>query len=212
MQRAVAEDVLARVFGALESLLVGTLALGALLAPVLIDAVGIRAALVATGSLLPVFAAVAWRRLRTIDRLAEAPEREVGLLRAVPIFAPLPAVALERLALALAPVRLPAGAEVVRQGEPGDRFYVVADGEVEVVVDGTTGATVGPGGFFGEVALLRDVPRTASVRAVRDSELLALDRDVFIAAVTGHAASVDAANAAIGAYRLPALRSGTIAI
>jgi MFS family permease len=211
-QRAVAEEVLARVFGALESLLVGTLALGALSAPVLIDAFGIRTSLVATGVLLPVFAAVAWRRLRSIDRLAAAPEREVALLRGIPIFAPLPAVTLEQLALTLEPVRLPAGADVFRQGERGDRFYVVADGEVEISVDGAVTSTVGPGGSFGEVALLRDLPRTAAVRTTRDSELLALDRDVFIAAVTGHAASVEAANAAMGSYRLPALRTGTIAI
>jgi hypothetical protein len=211
-QRAVTEDVLARVFGALEGLLVGTLALGALLAPLLIEALGIRTALVVTGALLPVFAAVALRRLRSIDRFASAPEREVALLRGVPIFAPLPAVTLEQLALTLEPVRLEAGETVFRQGEPGDRFYIVADGEVEISVDGTPTSTVGPGGSFGEVALLRDVPRTATARATRDANLFSLDRDMFIAAVTGHAASVEAANAAIGSYRLPALRSGTIAI
>lgn len=212
LQRAVAEDVLARVFGALESLLVGTLALGALLAPFLIDAFGIRTALVATGALLPVSAAVAWRRLRGIDRATAAPGREIALLRGIPIFAPLPAVTVEQLAATLETLRLPAGADVFRQGESGDRFYVVAEGEVEVAVDGEPTSTLGPGGSFGEVALLREVPRTATVRTTRESELLALARDQFVAAVTGHAASVEAANAAIGAYRLPALRTGSIAI
>jgi MFS family permease len=212
MQRAVPEEVLARVFGALESVLVGTLAIGALLAPVLIDLLGIRTALVVTGALLPLFAALAWRRLAGIDRTARGPEREVELLRGIPMFAPLPAVTLEQLAHTLESQRLPAGAAVFRQGEAGDRFYIVADGEVEVSVDGRATSRIRPGGSFGEVALLRDVPRTATVRTAGPTELLALGRDAFIAAVTGHASSLEAANAAIGAYRLPARRAGSLAI
>jgi MFS family permease len=212
MQRAVPEDVLARVFGALESLLVGSLAVGALIAPLLIETFGIRTALVATGALLPVFAALAWGRLGKIDRRAAAPEREVALLRGIPMFAPLPAVTLEQLARTLEPVRLPAGAKVFAQGDAGDRFYIVAEGAIEVAIDGEVTSTVGAGGSFGEVALLRDVPRTATVQTTKAAELLALQRDRFLAAVTGHVASLDAANAAIGAYRLPAGRSGSIAI
>lgn len=211
-QRAVPEDVLARVFGALESLLVGALALGALVAPLLIDQLGIRTALVVTGALLPLFAAAAWGRLRRIDRAASAPEREIELLRGIPILAALPAVTLEQLAVALEPLRLPAGAQVFAQDEPGDRFYLVAEGAVDVSVDGEPTRRLGPGSSFGEVALLRDVPRTATVRTSEATELLALSRDRFVAAVTGHAASLDAANAAIGSYRLPALRTGSIAI
>jgi MFS family permease len=211
-QRAVPEHVLARVFGALESVLVGALALGALVAPVLIAELGIRTALVVTGALLPLFAGLAWGRLRRIDRTAEPPELEVALLRGVPILAPLPAATLEQLARALEPMRLPAGASVFEQGQPGDRFYVVERGAVDVAVDGSPTAMLGPGESFGEVALLRDVPRTATVRTREDTELLTLARDRFLAAVTGHAASLDAANAAMGAYRLPALRTGSIAI
>jgi CRP-like cAMP-binding protein len=121
-------------------------------------------------------------------------------------------VTLEQLAQALEPVEIEAGTEVFRQGDPGDRFYVVAEGEVEVAVDGRPTSTIGAGGSFGEVALLRDVPRTATVRAARATELLALGRDAFIAAVTGHPGSLEAADATIGAYRLPALRTGSIAI
>jgi MFS family permease len=212
LQRAVPENVLARMFGALESVLVGTLALGALLAPLIIDIVGIRSALVATGALLPLSAVVAWRRLRRIDRVAAGPERELGLLRGIPMFAPLSAVTLEQLALALERLPVPRGERVFAQGDPGDRFYVVASGGVEVSVDGQVTSTLGAGASFGEVALLRDVPRTATVRATQETELLALSRDRFVAAVTGHAASLEAANAAIGSYRLPSLRTGSIAI
>jgi hypothetical protein len=212
MQRGVREDVLARVFGALESLLVGTLALGALIAPVLIELLGIRPALVAAGALLPVFAMLSWRRLQRIDRTAAAPEQELELLRGIPMFAPLPAATLEQLAHSLEAVELLAGADVFRQGDPGDRFYVVAEGEVEVTVDGKPATTVGPGGSFGEVALLRDVPRTATARTVRETELLALGRDAFIAAVTGHPGSLEAADATIGAYRLPTRSAGSLAI
>jgi MFS family permease len=211
-QRAVPEDILARVFGALESVLVGALALGALVAPVLIEQLGIRTALIVTGALLPLFAGLAWGRLRRIDRSAAAPDRELALLRGIPMLAPLPAVTLEQLALALEPVRVPARAEVFAQGDSGDRFYVVADGAVEVAVDGKQTRTVEPGGWFGEVALLRDVPRTATVRTTEDTELFALERDRFVAAVTGHAGSAEAANSAMGAYRLPALRTGSLAI
>jgi MFS family permease len=207
MQRAVDDRVLARVFGALESLLVGTLAVGAALAPVLIHAIGVRAALIAVGSVLPVLALVAWRRLRRIDVAAVVPTERIALLRSLPIFAPLAEPTLERLAANLEEARLPAGAAVFRQGEPGDRFYVVRAGALEVSVDGTPVSEVAAGGCFGEVALLRDVPRTATVTAKADAELLALARDVFIGAVTGHAPSVEAANAVIGAYRIGSLRA-----
>jgi MFS family permease len=207
MQRAVDDEVLARVFGALESLLVGTLALGAILAPVLIHAIGVRASLIAVGSVLPVLALLAWRRLARIDRLAVAPEDRMELLRAIPIFAALPAVTLERLASSLEEARLPAGSIVFRQGERGDRFYVVRSGEAVVAVDGRAASKVGPGGYFGEIALIHDVPRTATVTAESDVELLSLERDVFIGAVTGHAPSLEAANAVIGAYRLGSLRA-----
>jgi MFS family permease len=181
MQRAVDDRVLARVFGALESLLVGTLAVGAALAPVLIHAIGVRAAVV--------------------------PTERIALLRSLPIFAPLAEPTLERLAANLEEARLPAGAAVFRQGESGDRFYVVRAGALEVAVDGTPVSEVAAGGCFGEVALLRDVPRTATVTAKVDVELLALARDVFIGAVTGHAPSMEAANAVIGAYRIGSLRA-----
>jgi CRP-like cAMP-binding protein len=125
------------------------------------------------------------------------------LLRAIPMFSLLPPTVLERLASAAAEVRVPAMSEVFRQGEPGDRFYVIADGTATVEIDGAEASTLSPGDFFGEIALLREVPRTATVRAVQDLRLFALERDDFIAAVTGHAPSREAADTVV-AERLPA--------
>jgi MFS family permease len=207
LQRSVPDAVLARVFGALESLLVTMIGLGGLIAPLVIYLLGIRGALVASGVLLPVFAAIFWRRLIAIDRGHVRPERELDLLRGVSIFAPLPESTLEQVASQLERIRLPAGRDIFRQGDPGDRFYVVAEGVVEVMIDGTPAGTLGPRGHFGEIALLRDVPRTAGVTTRSDVELYALARDDFLAAVTGYAPSLDAADAVIAA-RLGALRPG----
>ncbi len=207
LQRSVPNAVLARVFGALESLLVTTIGLGGLIAPLVIHLVGVRGGLVASGVLLPAFAAIFWRRLLAIDRGHARPERELDLLRGVAIFAPLPESTLEQVASQLERIRLPAGRDVFRQGDPGDRFYVVAEGDIEVLVDGRSTGTLGPREYFGEIALLRDIPRTASITTRSDVELYALARDDFIAAVTGHAPSLDAADAVI-ATRLGSLRPG----
>ena len=107
---------------------------------------------------------------------------------------------LEQLASHLARVRVPAGGAIFRQGDSGDRFYVIEDGEVIVAPVGRPAVALGPGDSFGEVALLRDVPRTATVIARTDAGLLALERDVFIAAVTGHAPSAAAADAVVAAH------------
>jgi predicted MFS family arabinose efflux permease len=198
MQRAVRDEVLGRVFGALESLLVANLAFGALLAPLLIDAFGIRAALIVSGALLPVLAGLLWRRLAAIDSRAVVPLERIELLRASPIFAPLPPAAVEHLAAKLQPRFVAAGEVVFRQGDPGDLFYLVENGRCEIAIDGEKVADAWPGESFGEIALLRDVPRTATVTCVEDTTLLALERDEFIAAVTGHAPSREAADSVIG--------------
>jgi hypothetical protein len=199
MQRAVRDEVLGRVFGALESMLVLNLALGALVAPFLIDALGIRAAIIVTGALLPVATILLWRRLGTIDAGEELPAVRIERLLANPIFAPLPPATIEHLATRLLPRTVAAGDVVFRQGEGGDRFYIVDDGRCEIAIDGEKVADAWPGESFGEIALLRDVPRTATVTALEDTKLLALDRDEFIAAVTGHAPSREVADAMIGA-------------
>ncbi len=210
LQRAVPDEVLARVFGAVQGLWVGTLGLGAIVAPLLIAAVDIRGALLITGALLPILAIVLRGRLTQLDDVP-VPERELALLRGIDLFAPLPAPTLESLARALSTVRVKAGEVLFRQGDIGDRYYIVADGEVEIVADDRVVAVTGPGGYFGEIALLRDIPRTATVRAKTDAELLALDRDDFIAAVTGHAASAEAADSVIAA-RLGSLRPGLASV
>jgi hypothetical protein len=199
MQRAVRDEVLGRVFGALESILVLGLAAGALVTPLLINAFGIRSALIICGAVLPVITILLWQRLRAIDDRARVPEERIELLRSNPIFAPLTPPTIEHLAAKLIPVTVSAGETIFRQGDPGDRFYLVEDGRVEIWIDGEQVADAWPGEAFGEIALLRDVPRTATVKAVEDTKLLALERDEFIAAVTGHAPSREAADAVIGA-------------
>jgi MFS family permease len=211
LQRAVPDEVLGRVFGAVQSLWVGTIGLGSILAPVAIDLFGIEGALIVTGSLLPVLAALLWRKLSVLDHEAAKPERELELLGAIEIFRPLAPPVLEGLAGAMLPLRVEAGREIVREGEAGDRFYVIASGVVEVVQDGDVINEEGAGEFFGEISLLRDVPRTATVRAKTDVELRALERDDFIAAVTGHAASADAADSVV-ATRLSSLRPGLASV
>jgi hypothetical protein len=196
LQRGTPSDVLARVFGVLHSLFYATVALGAVLAPLLIDAVGVRWALVIVGALLPVICGLATASLAALDS-APARPRELELLQGIPIFAPLSPPVLEQLSSRLTTVLAKPGEEIIRKGDHGDRFYVVAGGEVEIVADGVAGRE-GAGSYFGEIALLRDVPRTATVRALTDVELLALDRDDFLPAVTGHAGSARAADAVVG--------------
>jgi MFS family permease len=205
LQRTAPPAVIGRVFGVLEMLLVGTIGLGAALAPLLIDWIGIRWALVVTGAFLPVLAALTWRKLLQIDAESEPPTEALQLLRPIPIFAPLPPPTLERLASQAASIDVSAGTEVIRQGDPGDRFYVIESGRFDVTVDGARTGELGPGEFFGEIALLRDVPRTASVKAVVDGKLQALERHAFLEAVTGHPPSARAADAVVGA-RLDAAR------
>ena len=193
MQRAVPDAVLGRALGALDGLMLATLGLGALLAPVLVDAVGVKTALVTTGALLPVLVLLTRPRLHVIDDAAAVPSA-TGLLRGVPLLAALPESVLERLALESAPAAYPAGATILREGEPGDRFYVVSSGTV-----GILGKVLGPGEAFGEIALLRDVPRTATATAITPVSLVTLEREPFVAAVTGHAPSAAQAETLIAA-------------
>jgi hypothetical protein len=182
----------------LESLLLLTVGLGALVAPFLLDWLGTRGALIVAGALLPLLIVPAWPHLKAIDRDGRVPEEQLALLRGNAIFAPLPASTLEQLADRLQEVRVPAGDVIVRQGESGDRFYLIEAGTVEVAVDGRPGHELGPGEGFGEIALLRNVPRTATVTARTDAVLYALERDAFVPAVTGSGPSLSAAEGVIG--------------
>jgi MFS family permease len=210
LQRAVPDEVMTRVFGVVQSVFVGTLGLGAIIAPLLIELFDVRGALVASGGLLPVLALLFWRRLQALDGDTLAPA-ELALLRRLALFRPLPPATLDQLASALIAVTATDGDEIIRQGDSGDRFYVIAKGEVDVSSDGQHMGTLGEGDYFGEIALLRDVPRTATVAAKGDVELFALERDEFLGAVTGHVESVEAADAVI-ANRLAGLRSGVASV
>jgi MFS family permease len=209
LQRAAPDEVLARVFGVLESLLLLTAGLGALAAPLLLNWLGTRGALIVAGTLLPLIVVPAWPRLNAIDRAANVPVERLEVLRANPIFAPLPPGTLEQLADALEEVDAAAGEEIVRQGDPGDRFYLIKSGALDVHVDGKLVQTLEPGDSFGEIALLRDVPRTATVQARTEAVLYALDRRQFLAAVTGFGPSLSAAEGVIG-MRLGTSRAGIV--
>jgi hypothetical protein len=186
LQRVARPDLLARVLGLLEGLEMAGLAVGSLLATALFALGGAAAAFAGVGALLPLVALSAGRRLLDIDRHATAPVVEVALLRSVPMLSLLPPPTLESLARALIPEDAPAGVEVVTQGDKGDRFYVIADGEADVIADETTVATLHRGDGFGEIALMYDVPRTATVRTRTHVQLYALERDNFLVALTGH--------------------------
>jgi CRP-like cAMP-binding protein len=170
------------------------LAVGSLLAPLLVWLGGASLAFVCVGAILPLVAVAAGRRLLDIDRRATVPVVEIALLRSMPLFASLPPPTLESLARALEPVSMPAGVHVIREGDEGDRFYVIADGEVEIVRDGQVVATRHRGEGFGEIALIYDVPRTATVTARRDTQLYSLEREAFLLAVTGSATAQRAAH------------------
>ena len=197
LQRAIPEHVLGRVFGIFESILYATVVVGALAAPLLVHAFGLNAALVATGLLMPVLIAVCWPALRHLETVAAPARERIDLLRRVPFLVLLPEPAIEGLADALVPVHAEAGEPIIHQGDSGDRFYIVEQGEVAVSIDGRTIQTGGQGYYFGEIALLRNEPRTATVTALAETELLALERDEFLAAVTGHAASAQEAHAVV---------------
>ena len=207
LQRAVPDEVLGRVFGAVESLIIGAMGIGAILAPPLVLWIGVRGALIVTGSLLPALGLLFWHRLGAIDAAFALPARQLALLREIPIFSPLPPAQMERLARELVPVHAAAGDPVVREGEAGDRFYVVDSGELEVTVEGKPVRSLGAGDRFGENAILLHVQGTATVTAVSEVDLYVLERDEFIAAVTGHAPSVEAADAVIS-QRLATARTG----
>jgi MFS family permease len=213
LQRAVPEAVLARVLGILQLIWNGSIGIGAIVAPLLISGIGIRGALVVVGCIVPALTILLWPQLRRIDAEAVAPAADrLELLRRMPIFAPLPGPALEALAARLIPVEMPAGDVVIREGDEGDRFYAISEGQVDVSASGAHVSTLGPGDPLGEIALLRDVPRTATCTARTEVKLFALTREDFLSAVSSHAASREAAEATV-ANRLTGLASiGRVAV
>ncbi len=191
------------VLGVVDSVANAGPALGGVLAPVLIAALGIQGALVATGAILPVAALLAWARLRGVGEGSQESVRREELLRGQPLFAPLSLATVEHLSSRLAPVHADVGEWLMREGDPGDAYMLIETGEAEVSRFGQVIGRLGPGDGLGEIALLHDVPRTASVIALTPIDGFSLASDSFLEAVTGHAASYDTARA-IASDRLSA--------
>ena len=197
--RLVPEELHARVYGAFESLVALTVALGSLITPLVIHLLGIRGALAVLGLVAPTLVVLAWRRLRAIDASIAHRDEEIDVLNKVGIFRPLPMPAIDSLALHVDHAHVAAGREVFHQGDRGDRFYVIDDGEAEVIGDGRLIRTMGPGDGFGEIALLHDTLRTTTVRARTSLRLYALDRHHFVSAVSGYQSSAREADTLVHA-------------
>jgi MFS family permease len=194
LQRSVRDEVLSRVFGLQEGLAMFGLAAGSVVVPVLVGIAGIVGAVLLVAAVLPAAVVLTWGRLASLDRRTVVPVREIALLRRSALFRPLPAPQLEAVARRTSWVTVPAGTVVIREGEVGDRFYVLAAGAVRIERDSRYLRDIeSPGQGFGEIALLRGVPRTATVTATRETVLLTIDRAPFLGAVTGHPGAVAAA-------------------
>jgi len=193
LQRVAPAAVLSGVFGLLEGLTMAALAIGAALAPLLVQNFGVPTALITVGALLPILLVAALRTLLRLEALTPVSTRQLALLRGVPIFSPLPAPTLERVAAELEPVVARTGDVLIREGEVGDRFYLIDEGSIDVTIAMRPVRRLGPGEYFGEIALVRDVPRTATVTAGSDVRLYSLRRAEFLAAARSRPASARAA-------------------
>ena len=193
LQRSAENEVMGRVFAVLECVMLAGLAIGSVAAPGIVNLLGLRGALIASGVFVPVLVAWLWPSVRRIDAESLIAEEPLELLRRIEIFAQLPEPVLERLAAGTTSISVGADQIVVSRGEVGNHFYAIAAGKVAVDLDDGTTRELGPGDSFGEIALLRDVPRTATVRAIEPLQLYAVQRDDFLAAVTGHAPTLASA-------------------
>ena len=191
-QRLAPEHAISRVYAAVESLIIGAIAVGSLITPLLLHLFGVRASLVGVGVVVTAFAVSTVPRLRRLDQRLTEPEG-LAVLRTIAMFQPVQPSVLEEMAHRLKSFSLPAGATIVREGDIADRFYVIAEGEVEVTHGDVVIRRETEGDFFGEIGLLRNVPRTATVTAVTDVRLWALEQADFLGAVTGTGAAKVAA-------------------
>jgi MFS transporter/cyclic nucleotide-binding protein len=204
LQRCVRDEDRVTVFAASESLWASGVLVGSLLAPVLVALFGPRGAFLAAGAILPALALLTWRPIVGGSSVRDAAQTHLDLLRRNPLFAPLPLTALDRLAESLSPVSFVPGDLVMREGDPGDHYLLIADGEVEVSADGRHRRTCSAGDGVGEIALLRRVPRTATVVAKTAVSGFAIDASTFLSAVSGPACA--AAAEAVAASRLGELQ------
>ncbi len=200
LQRLMPVDALAGGFAVLEASIFGGLALGALVAGPLVATLGLGTSMVVLGLVMPIAAAVALPSVARAERRIRIPLADIALLRRLRLFAPVPAIALESAARRLVPITAGRGETVIREGDIGDRFYVVVDGQVAVLRGGRQLRTLGPGEDFGEIALLRRVPRTASVVALAPTELRALEREAFLLAITGTPQALEEADRVADAH------------
>lgn len=192
LQRLVPNESMGRVFGAMESALIGAMAVGSLAMPLLLHLVGLRWALTIIGGVIAMVSVVAQPKLRRLDRTALAPEGLDDLAR-IPLLSVLPSSVLERLAKGSTMMEVATGDPVFSEGEPGERYYMIVSGEAAVSIRGSRIRTLGAGDAFGEIALLRRIPRTASVTALSPLVLRAIESEPFVSAVTGHGGAADQA-------------------
>jgi len=192
LQRSLPRDVLARVFGMLDSLAVGGVMLGSFVAPLLVETIGLRVTLVTVGAVLPVLVVALTPALKRIEMEAAARAEQlaptVDVLASLAIFSGAPRQALEALADRASREPVPAGTVVIREGEAPDDFFVVLDGVLDVSSIGESGeqrelGALATGDHFGEIGLLEELPRTATVVATTDSSLLRIPGEDFVAAV-----------------------------
>jgi hypothetical protein len=189
LQRVTSTELLARVFAFKEGLAMAAWGVGSATVPLFVRLAGTRGALLFAGAIVPLVVLLRLRRLVAVDAAATIPPVVVALLRSLPLFRLLPPPALDGVAVTATPLAVPAGRTIFREGDPGDRYYAIADGTVEVTLAGKRIAQLARGEGFGEIALLRDGPRTATVTARTDAGLLAVEREPFLVAVTGHGAT-----------------------
>jgi Major Facilitator Superfamily/Cyclic nucleotide-binding domain len=185
-QRLVASDVLARVYGVQETMGVIATAVGSVGAAALVEVFGVRWALLAAGAVLPGLVMALRRQIAALEGGTRVPEQVFELLRGLDLFAPLPMATVETLAVRSRHESAEPGAEIIRLGDRGDTFFVIAAGDVAIVKHGVVQRIERTGEYFGEIALLHDTPRTATVLANTAVELLAIDRADFLTAVGSH--------------------------
>ena len=194
IQRDLPNEVLSRVFGLFEAGVPGTLLIASFVTASLLHAFGLTTTLLAIGfgfsgaavlGLMPL-----WRADRRAMAAVRALEPRIQLLESLDLFAGASRLAVERLARAAVETSAPSGHVVIREGDEADALWVLVSGEVEVTARGEAARarrlrTMGPGSYFGEIGLLRRMPRTATVRALEPCELLRIDGPDFLDAVQG---------------------------